>query len=43
MAATLTEHTVLAAAKATLYADLDTEAVHQAVTENRYTKPSWGE
>jgi hypothetical protein len=42
MAATLTEPTVLAAAKDTLYPDLDTSPDHYAVTETQFTKPSWG-
>ena len=42
MAATLTEPTVLAAAKDTLYPDLDTSSDHYAVTETQFTKPTWG-
>lgn len=42
MAATLTEPTVLAAAKDTLYPDLDTSPDHYAVTETQFTKPTWG-
>ena len=42
MAATLTEPTVLAAAKDTLYPDLDTSTDHYAVTETQFTKPTWG-
>jgi len=42
MAATLTEPTVLAAAKDTLYPDLDTSSDHYAVTETQFTKPNWG-
>lgn len=42
MAATLTEPTVLAAAKETLYPDLDTSPDHYAVTETQFTKPTWG-
>ena len=42
MAATLTEPTVLAAAKDTLYPDLDTSTDHYAVTETQFTKLSWG-
>lgn len=42
MAATLTEPTVLAAAKDTLYPDLDTNTDHYAVTETQFTKSSWG-
>ncbi|WP_128478911.1 hypothetical protein [Halorussus pelagicus] len=42
MAATLTEPTVLAAAKDTLYPDLDTSTDHYAVTETQFTKRTWG-
>jgi hypothetical protein len=42
MAATLTEPNVLAAAKETLYPDLDTSPDHYAVTETQFTKPTWG-
>jgi hypothetical protein len=42
MAATLTEPTVLAAAKDTLYPGLDTSPDHYAVTETQFTKPTWG-
>jgi len=38
MAATLTEPTVLAAAKDTLYPDLDTSTDLYAVTETQFTK-----
>jgi hypothetical protein len=43
MAATLTEPTVLAAAKDTLYPNLDTSSDHYAVTETQFTKPTWGD
>ncbi|RLM53415.1 hypothetical protein DVK02_13035 [Halobellus sp. Atlit-31R] len=42
MAATLTEPTVLAAAKDTLYPDLDAGADQYAVTETQFTTTSWG-
>ncbi len=42
MAATLTEPAVLAAAKETLYPNLDTSPDHYAVTETQFTKPTWG-
>lgn len=42
MAATLSEPAVLAAAKETLYPDLDTNSDQYAVTETQFTKPSWG-
>jgi hypothetical protein len=42
MVATLTEPTVLAAAKDALYPDLDTSTDHYAVTETQFTKSSWG-
>jgi hypothetical protein len=42
MAATLTEPTVLAAAKDTLYPDIGTSTDHYAVTETQFTKPTWG-
>ncbi len=42
MAATFTEPNVLAAAKDTLYPDLDTSTDHYAVTETQFTKSSWG-
>ncbi|MFC4452097.1 hypothetical protein [Halorussus aquaticus] len=43
MAATLTEPTVLAAAKETLYPNLDDSPDHYAVTETQFTKSSWGD
>jgi hypothetical protein len=43
MAATLTEPAVLAAAKETLYPDLDSSPEHYAVTETQFTKPTWGD
>jgi hypothetical protein len=42
MAATLTEPAVLAAAKDSLYPDLDTSTDHYAVTETQFTKSTWG-
>jgi len=42
MAATLTEPAVLAAAKDTLYPDLDTSTDQYAVTETQFTKSTWG-
>jgi hypothetical protein len=42
MAATLTEPAVLAAAKDTLYPDLDTDTGTYAVTETQFTTPTWG-
>ncbi len=42
MAATLTEPTVLAAAKDTLYPNLNDSQDHYAVTETQFTKSSWG-
>ncbi|MDL0126421.1 hypothetical protein PNQ92_13560 [Halobacterium salinarum] len=42
MAATLTEPTVLAAAKDTLYPDLDDDTDRYAVTETQFTQSSWG-
>lgn len=42
MAATLTEPTVLAAAKDTLYPNLDTSTDQYAVTETQFTTPTWG-
>jgi len=42
MAATLTEPTVLAAAKDTLYPDLDDDTDRYAVTETQFTQSTWG-
>jgi len=42
MAATLTQPAVLAAAKETLYPNLDTSPDHYAVTETQFTKSTWG-
>lgn len=42
MAATLIEPAVLAAAKETLYPDLDTDTGTYAVTETQFTTPTWG-
>jgi hypothetical protein len=42
MAATLTEPTVLAAAKDTLYPDLDTSIDQYVVTDTQFTQPTWG-
>lgn len=42
MAATLTEPTVLAAAKESLYPDLNDSPDHYAVTETQFTKSSCG-
>jgi hypothetical protein len=42
MAATLTEPAVLAAAKDTLYPDLDTDTGTYAVTETQFTTSNWG-
>ena len=42
MAATLTEPTVLAAAKDTLYPTLHDSANHYAVTETQFTQATWG-
>ncbi|NIC00233.1 hypothetical protein [Halobacterium sp. R2-5] len=42
MAATLTEPTVLAAAKDTLYPTLHDSANHYAVTETQFTQSTWG-
>lgn len=42
MASTLTEPTVLAAAKDTLYPTLHDSANHYAVTETQFTQPTWG-
>ncbi|WP_246403613.1 hypothetical protein [Halobellus ruber] len=42
MAATLTEPAVLAAAKDTLYPDLDTDTGTYVVTETQFTTPTWG-
>jgi hypothetical protein len=42
MAATLTEPNVLAAAKETLYPDLDTSPDHYAVTETQFTNGADG-
>jgi hypothetical protein len=43
MAASLAEPVVLAAAKDTLYPDLNNSSDHYAVTESQFTKPSWGD
>lgn len=42
MAATLPEPTVLAAAKDTLYPDIDSSSNQYAVTETQFTKSTWG-
>ena len=42
MAVTLAEPTVLAAAKDTLYPDLDTSSDQYAVTETQFTQSTWG-
>jgi hypothetical protein len=42
MAATLAEPAVLAAAKETLYPNLNGESDYYTVTETQFTKPSWG-
>jgi hypothetical protein len=42
MAATLTEPAVLAAAKDTLYPDLDSNTGTYAVTETQFTTSNWG-
>ncbi|MFD1572072.1 hypothetical protein [Halorubrum laminariae] len=42
MAVTLTEPTVLAAAKDTLYPDIDTSPDQYAVTETQFTQSTWG-
>jgi hypothetical protein len=42
MAATLTEPAVLAAAKDTLYPDLDDDTDRYAVTETQFTQSTWG-
>jgi hypothetical protein len=42
MAATLTEPTVLAAAKDTLYPTIHDSANHYAVTETQFTQSTWG-
>lgn len=42
MEATLAEPAVLAAAKETLYPNLNTSSEHYAVTETQFTKPTWG-
>jgi len=42
MAVTLAEPTVLAAAKDTLYPDIDTSPDQYAVTETQFTQSTWG-